>query len=570
MQLQQIELNSYVRPEVKEVSSKKWVLNGNNNEFFQYIIDRYNGSPTNRAIIDSYSQFIYGKGLTSTEKNIKPLQFAMVNQILPKTQLRPIVQDYSLYSESALELIYKKNELKSIVHVATNQVAPNKMNDDGEIELYWYCQDFSKTNKYPPIEIKAWKSGDKKREGSYIYIIKTYQAGRTYYNNPCYLPCLQYAHMEEEISNYYINHIRNGFSAGHIFNMNNGEPQSEEEKRAVIAQLKTDGTGSSNAGKGFINWNESQDTAITITSVEVSEAHKQYELINTEASEKIMIGHRVTSPIMFGVLKTGGLGNNANEMESAFNELMINVIQPKQEVILDSLMEIFVDNGMTINLEFIPLRMPTINQPTATKLSATVTSKDLKCSELEHNIDPIVADNLIKTGEILDLNEWECIDEEEYCENSTELTEISLKLATIPANLPLAPSELDNNYFKVRFEYAGNLNPQREFCQKMMSAGRVYRKEDIDLASQQSVNAGLGPNGSNTYDILKYKGGKNCYHLWIRKVYLKKGNNYITVDKAQQIIRNLKGQGINTEIPTSGEPLSSIPPIKMPNHGGLN
>jgi hypothetical protein len=65
-----------------------------------------------------------------------------------------------------------------------------------------------------------------------------------------------------------------------------------------------------------------------------------------------MISHRVTSPILFGIKDNTGLGNNANEMESAFNELMINVIAPKKEVILDALMEIFSDNGIVIDLDF--------------------------------------------------------------------------------------------------------------------------------------------------------------------------------------------------------------------------
>jgi hypothetical protein len=59
--LQVINLSNYIRPEIKEVAGKKWVLNGEKNSFYQTIIDAYNGSPTNSAVIDSYSQFIYGK-----------------------------------------------------------------------------------------------------------------------------------------------------------------------------------------------------------------------------------------------------------------------------------------------------------------------------------------------------------------------------------------------------------------------------------------------------------------------------------------------------------------------------
>jgi hypothetical protein len=77
----------------------------------------------------------------------------------------------------------------------------------------------------------------------------------------------------------------------------------------------------------------------------------------------------VFSPILFGIKDNTGLGNNANEMESAFNELMINVIAPKKEVILDALMEIFSDNGIVIDLDFSPLRKPSAQ---ATTLSAQV------------------------------------------------------------------------------------------------------------------------------------------------------------------------------------------------------
>jgi hypothetical protein len=76
--------------------------------FLSALIDRYNGSPTNRAIIDSYSQFIYGKGLTSTQQTMKPLLFANVLNIVGKKDLKAICHDYSLFGEASLELIYKR------------------------------------------------------------------------------------------------------------------------------------------------------------------------------------------------------------------------------------------------------------------------------------------------------------------------------------------------------------------------------------------------------------------------------------------------------------------------------
>ena len=131
--LEIIQLANYVRPVVKESMTNDFVMNGPKNSFYTYIIDRYNGSPTNRAIIDSYAKFIYGKGLTSLQQSQKPLQFAMVMQKLSKKDLKNICQDYALFSEASMEVIYKNGTLDRIKHVPKNQILPNKMNEEGDI-----------------------------------------------------------------------------------------------------------------------------------------------------------------------------------------------------------------------------------------------------------------------------------------------------------------------------------------------------------------------------------------------------------------------------------------------------
>ena len=564
MSLELIQLNNYIRPEVKEVNSKEYVMNGDKNSFYQYIIDRYNGSPTNRTIIDSYAKFIYGKGLYSKEQASKAMQFANVLSILLKKDLKNICQDYVLFGEASMELIYDKGKLIKIKHVPKNQILPNKMNEDGDIQLYWFSQDFNNTRKYPPREIESF---DFKKETTKnaIYVISNYQAGRTYFADPTYMAGLPYAELEEEIANYCVNHIKNGLSFGYIVNMNNGEPESDEIKERLETKFKNFGTGSENAGRVMVNWNDSKDNDITLTAVEVSEAHKQYEFLSGEATQKLMIAHKVTSPIIFGIMKDGGLGNNADEMESAFNELYINVIKPLQENVLDALIEVFSANGMSIDLDFIPLRG--LTQPQSTQLS-----------EHKEEINSDVAEFLLSRGEEINLTEYEVIDTEDFSDSLVELNDFtlntSLKLASVPSSFPNAKSELDNEIFKVRFNYAGTMagsqSPQRDFCRRMLSSQKVYRKEDIVLAGDKRVNPGWGPNGTDTYDILKYKGGGNCKHKWVRSIYLRKNNKSITFDQAKKMIKDLKELGIDTKIENSGEPLSSIEPNKMPNNGFLN
>jgi hypothetical protein len=105
--LQVINLSNYIRPEIKEVAGKKWVLNGEKNSFYQTIIDAYNGSPTNSAVIDSYSQFIYGKGLTSKDKAKKPSEWAAIMSLLSKRICVKYARISRCLARRRLSLIYQ-------------------------------------------------------------------------------------------------------------------------------------------------------------------------------------------------------------------------------------------------------------------------------------------------------------------------------------------------------------------------------------------------------------------------------------------------------------------------------
>lgn len=101
-------------------------------------------------------------------------------------------------------------------------------------------------------------------------------------------------------------------------------------------------------------------------------------------------------------------------------------------------------------------------------------------------------------------------------------------------------SEQDSTLFKVRYAYAPNkVNlKSRQFCKDIVGANKVYRKEDIELASQQGVNGQFSPKGSSNYDIFLYKGGVNCKHFWERRIYLK-DNTRITQKKALEMLYSI-------------------------------
>ena len=525
-----IQLSNYIRPEIKEVQGKKWVLNGNNNEFYKTIIDAYNGSTTNSAIIDSYANFIYGKGIDSNEKLTKPKEWSALNTIFDKKELRRICKDFEMFGEASVEVKYLNNKVQKVYHIAKERVAPEVANEDGDITGYWYSYDFSNVQKYKPERYDAFGFGSGSGERSEIYIIKDYQVGQFYYSNPSYVSGLSWAKFEEEFQNYCIKHIQNGLSFGYIINMNAGVQASEIEIMESTRRIRENLTGSNKAGNFFLNWNDNKDSEITITALEVSEAHKQYEYLTAEARQQLCTAHKLTSPMLVGIKEASGFSSNAEEIKVGFAELMINVITPKQEIILDGLMEILKANGISLDLQFLSLRS---EEPIATTIIAP--TEEVKLS----------ADDFSDLGEDIDLNEWELIsaepvdydkEEERDAElerlNSTTVKLMNVALADVKTGTarPNAKSEQDGVLFKSRYRYSGNPNPEREFCKAMMSANKLYRKEDIEMMSQRNVNPGFGmrPNPNKPYDIFLWKGGGllseafpfgTCKHFWVRETY---------------------------------------------------
>jgi len=568
--LQIINLSNYIRPEIKEVSGKKWVLNGDKNSFYQVIIDAYNGSPTNSAIIDSYSQFIYGKGLTSKDKARKPSEWAAIISLVSKKDLRKICKDFEMFGEASIEVKYVNGKIQRCFHVAKQRIAPEVANEEGDITGYYYSYDFANVNKYKPERIDAFGYGEGMGERSEIYIIRDYQVGQFYYSNPSYVSGISWAKMEEEISNYSINHIQKGLSFGHIINMNAGVQESIETIQENTRQIRNHLTGSQNAGAFFLNWNDNKDSEITISALEVSDAHQQYAYLSTEARQQLCTAHKLTSPMLVGVKESSGFSSNAEEIKVGFEELMINVIRPKQEIILDGLMEIFAVNGITLDLQFESLRAEDLAIADATNAGLDKATSDAAVSyngaQIASAIDIFakVKEGILTTeqaivflvqflnipaqvaqalfsqqaaavtqlstqgfddlGEDIDLNEWELISSEavDYEKEaeldaeldrmngvSTQLMRVALDKVSTGTARPNAKSYQDGALFKSRYRYSGNPSPERAFCKAMMKANKVYRKEDIEMMSQRNVNPGFGmhPNPNQPYDIFLWKGG---------------------------------------------------------------
>ena len=545
-----LQLNSYVKPEIEEIRGKDWVLNGKNNSYFEYVEDRFIGSPTNSTILNAYANLIFGRGLMARNASRQPMQYAKMLTAIPKKDLRKVVKQYSKQFNAAFQIITNKNGTKQAKFIDVTKLAFSKIENDDEITGFYYSDDWYNTNKTVPVFYPAYGTTNGKE--TEILYINDNQDSSSYYSLPKYQSGLQYAEMEEEISNFYISHIQNGFSYGYIVNFNDGVPPDEEQREEIERKIRERMTGSTNAGKVFISFNNGKEAAVEIVPLEVSDSHKQWESINLQCEQKIMRSHGVVSPRLFGINDSAGLGNNADELETALSLTMDMRINPEQDVLIDAITPFLQEQGIILDLFFEPLnRKEEIEE---TEVLPTALS--------ENQIDG--SKFLIDLGEVMS-EEWELISEERI--NGVP---VEINLASPIDNSPNNASEEDNGLFKVRYVYKGASSPQRQFCKDVLNAKLVYRKEDIDKASGQVVQAGMGPNGTNTYNIFLYKGGVNCQHFWQRQIYLKRNNKKISVNEARRRILEIDpSDRADFRLPVNSTKVAQ-PPSNMKNGGRLS
>ena len=524
-----VNLSNYTSPEIKEVRNKDWVSYGTDNGYYQYLIDRYNGSPTNNAIVNGLSEMIFGKGLNATDSNRKPEEYAQMVSLFKKNTVRKFCYDLKLMGQCAIQVIYSKDRTKiaQVEHLPIETIRAEKVNEvSGEVEGFYYHSDWLDIKPSDqPQRIPAFGTSNQPIE---ILCVKPYRAGFYYYSPVDYQGGLQYAELEEEIANYHLNNIKNGLAPSMLINFNNGIP-NEEERELIERRIYDKFSGSSAAGKFILSFNDNTESGATLEPVQLSDAHNQYQFLSDESSKKILVSHRIVSPMLFGIKDNTGLGNNAEELKTA--SILNNnvVIKPFQELLIDTFDQILAFNGISLNLYFETLQPLEFNEDILedTNVTDETIEEETGVEMNKHFFNSYkVFDALTELGEDEDFENWVLVDERKVNYDQEESLDKMIGLAETGIARPNSKSEQDttikNMNFKVRYQYAPLLsdNESRDFCSKMVKAKKLYRKEDIIKMGEMPVNEGWGPEGADTYDIWLYKGGGSCRHYWMRKTYM--------------------------------------------------
>jgi len=597
MNLDLIKLSHYNIPHLIEDTRNDWVSFGEDNLYPNYLLELFLGSAINGALVKSIGAMIYGEGLAATnadDNTDTKESYLRLTELLHNSDddvLKDLALDLKLFGGCYVNVIWSRDRSKiaKMIHIPAQYIRSGKM-IDGEIDTYYYSADWSKAKKseYRPRPYAAFNTEDR-TQASQILMIRDKNPALFYGFAPDYVAATDWIQMELEIAQFHLSNITSGMTPSMHVGFSNGIP-SFEERKTIERQLNQKFAGTGNAGKILITFNDGKETTPTIEPIQMNDAQSAWVEMSKQSVNQILAGHRVTSPILFGIRSEGGgLGNNADELRDAYSLFNNTVVIPFQNTLLKGLEKIFKVNDINLDLYFKSLKPADFIDLEVTKTQSEedqekegVTKEDINTEELVEMSDDdlnLVFEEL--EGEIIDEEVWEVVDEQDegvvddYEDWAKQLIKENKKdkFADEIISKEDRPSALDKSFYRVRFKYIKKSRKPskstRTFCKNMMrlaKAGFVYRIEDIDKASREGVNRQLGHKG-RPYDLFRFKGGVYCRHAWKVILYrlkegteLREGQSLDDYKKVNNIPKSYtpKPRGIKDAV---------IAPENMPNRG---
>ena len=325
----------------------QWVPVGilDQDDYFGMVTEAYNTSTTNAACVEGVADLIYGKGIF-TKEEVKQEQ---LDKIIPPEDLRKITFDLKLYGNAAWQIIWNKShtQILRMYHMPVQNLRAKKIYDMGRIEGYYYCSDWSdhrrqKEKKYLPV------FGSSNEEVEILYV-KEYEPNRYYYSLPDWISALQFSFSEAELSNLHLNNIENGFLPVGMVNFNNGVP-APEERQTIENLLEAKFTGTRNAGRFMVSFNDDAVNKPTIDTFPMENLHEKYQYVAEYAQDRILVAHRIVSPLLFGIrTANNGFSSQSEEMKTAYSIMQTMTIFPFQNLVINSIYNAFKVGGIDIS-----------------------------------------------------------------------------------------------------------------------------------------------------------------------------------------------------------------------------
>jgi hypothetical protein len=306
-----------------ENRSGKYITYGFANEYPYYLLDNYRRSSKHNAIVNGKVNYIMGGGWQAGEDLTVEQQARFIKFFdgLSSTEdlndiTEKLVLDLEIFNGFAVAVTWSKlGTIAKMEHVPFEKIRVDK--EDKMFQVAdWYNDDMMQL--FPKVgDIEKIPAFDpENRLGKQLFYYRVYAAGVKHYPLPEYIGGNAWIEADVQVANFHNNNLRNNFWGGYLINFNNGIP-TPEEQGDIERQIKRKFSGTDNAGRFVVTFNDDAAKAPTLEPLTPSDMDKQFEILNKAIQQEIFIAHRVTNPMLFGVKTEGQLGGR-NELVEAY------------------------------------------------------------------------------------------------------------------------------------------------------------------------------------------------------------------------------------------------------------
>lgn len=329
----------------KEISGVDFIAWGTDNQYPGYLFSLYEDCATLQSIINGTVDFVCGNDISCNlpifEKTVNKNGDTILDII------QRISTDYLIFGGFALQVI--RNAIGEITELYW--IDFTKIRSDKKNEVFFFSEDWCKSYGRVKYIIYPKFNPDDSNPSSIFY----YKGNKTRgtYPTPLYNAAITSCELEKKINQFHLSEINNNFLTSKIINFNSGVPD-DDLKNEIERNLNEKFSGSENAGRILISFNNNKDSETTVADIPQDEFGERYDSLAKRSTSQIFTAFRAT-PNLFG-LPTETTGFNQQEFSEAFKLYNRTAVKPIQKVIVDTFDKIFgVDGSITIepfNLEY--------------------------------------------------------------------------------------------------------------------------------------------------------------------------------------------------------------------------
>jgi DNA-binding MarR family transcriptional regulator len=371
-------------PIYKEVKGKDYIFYGERNDYPNYLLRIYNNSAKHNAIVTGKVDYICGNGWTvkAEDEMQKAKAYGIIDKVNKKEEslnevTNKLVTDLTIFGGYYLQVIWTKatGEIAELYHVDYYKVRTNTDNSEFYVSNNWIKND----NVNPRPDYETYPAFDPNNPtGSQILYFKEYRAGLNTYSLPDYRGAISYIELDISIGEYHLNTINNGMFSSKLINLNGGKVSQEEEDR-IERQFQNKFSGSKNAGKFMLAFNDSKENEPSIIDLSGTELDKHFDLLNLTVQQEIFSGHKITSPMLFGIKTEGQLGGRS-EMREAYQLFQNTYVNAKQRALEQVVNYLFKFNDIIADLELKP------TEPISFEFSEQIISSNMTQDEIREKL----------------------------------------------------------------------------------------------------------------------------------------------------------------------------------------